>query len=255
MRTVIRYVLITALRDRLFLGILAMILLTVGISTVLAKTSMIEVEEMTLSFSAASSRIILIAGLVVFVAFHLRQAFETREIDVMLSRPLSRTQLILSHWVAFSVVAAIVTVLTALVIYFVGPLDLTGYLGWAVSLLFEAWLVVAFTLFAALILKSGVMTVMTALGFYTLSRMMGFFLITVSGRTLFENPDLDKWTRWGMELLAMLIPRLDFFAKTRWLSYGFDALPADLWLFTLQALIFIPLLLVAAAIDFRRREF
>ncbi len=255
MRTVIRYVLITALRDRLFIGVLATIILATGISAALAATSMIEVQEMTLSFSAAVSRVILMLGLVVFVAFHIRHAFDNREIDVLLSRPISRPMLVLSYWMAFSAVATVVTILTVLVVLAIGVLDTVGFAVWAGSLLLEAWLIVAFTLFGALILKSGVMVVLTSLGFYALSRMMGFFLATMGGRTLFESVEWNSYARHLVDALAVLVPRLDFFAKSRWLSYGVSMWPDEIWLFVAQTAVFVPLLLTAAIIDFRRRQF
>lgn len=255
MKTLIRYVLLTALRDRLFLGMLGGILLGTGISAALAATSMIEIQEMTLAFSAATARLILMLGLIVFVAFHMRHAFDTREIDVMLSRPISRARLVFSYWVAFSFVAAVMSLLVVLVIYLLGPLSHSGFAGWAASLLLEALLVVAFTLFAALILKSGVMAVLGTMGFYVLSRMMGFFLATVGGRSLFDAPMLNLVARKSTEWLSILIPRLDFFAKTRWLNYGMTDMPQDIVLFCTQAAVFIPLLLIAAVIDFRKRQF
>lgn len=255
MGTLIRYVLITALRDRLFLGMLAATLVATGISAALAATSMIEVREMTLAFSAATSRLILMLGLVVFVAFHIRHAFDAKEIDVMLSRPISRPLLVFSYWMAFCVAALVMTALSAGVVYALGPLSLSGFGTWAFSMLLEAWLVVAFTLFAALVLKSGVITVLTAIGFYTLSRMMGFFLITVGGRSVFESTELNMAFKRAIDWLAIIIPRLDFFAKTRWLSYGVEGMPTELVLFTVQSLIFIPLLLTLAILDFRKRQF
>lgn len=255
MATLIRYVLITALRDRLFVGMLAAMLAAVGISAALAATSMIETQEMTLAFSAASCRLILIVGLVVFVAFHLRHAFDTKEIDVMLSRPISRPMLVTAYWTAFCVVATVMTALGAGMIYALGPASQSGFFAWAASLLLEAWLMVAFTLFAALMLKSGVMTVLSSLAFYTLARMMGFFLLTVGGRAISQSHELNLAFRQGIDWLAIVVPRLDFFAPTRWLSYGMGEAMSDLLLFCIQAAIFIPLLLFAAIFDFRKRQF
>lgn len=255
MRTVIRYVLITALRDRLFVGVLAAIILATAISATLAATSMIEVREMTLAFAAAASRLILILGLVVFVAFHIRHAFDNREVDVFLSRPISRSKLVLSYWVAFSVVAVVVTLLTILVVYVVGAPNPMGFAVWSGSLLLEALLMVAFTLFGGLILKSGVMVVLTSFGFYVLSRMMGFFLATMGGRTLFESTMMNNYARYTIDALAVLVPRLDFFAKSRWLSYGIAQWPSELLLFVGQTAVFVPLLLTAAMIDFKRKQF
>ncbi len=255
MRTVLRYVLITAMRDRLFIGMLAALILATGISATLAATSMLEVQEMTLAFSAAAARIILMLGLIVFVAFHVRQAFDTREIDVMLSRPISRSKLVFSHWMAFALVALVMTVIAALVIWFVSPLSMEGFLGWSLSLLLEAWLVVAFTLFASLILSSGAISVLVSAGFYVLSRMMGFFIASLEGRTIFESPEINMMTHKALEAISVMIPRLDFYAKSSWLSYGFDDAMHAMSLVAIQSAIFIPLLLTAAIIDFRRRQF
>lgn len=57
-----------------------------------------------------------------------------------------------------------------------------------------------------------------------------------------------------MDKLAIFVPRLDFFAKTEWLVYGMEN-SHELRLLLLQAAIFIPLLLVAAIIDFRKKQF
>ena len=91
----IRYVLLTAMRDRLFLGLLAGVLAAAYISGVLGSTAMLEPEQMTLSFTASSARVILMVGIIVFIGFHMRNAFDAREIDVLLSRPISRTSLVL----------------------------------------------------------------------------------------------------------------------------------------------------------------
>ena len=87
----IRYVLLTATRDRLFIGLLVGILVAAYISSVLGSTAMLEPEQMTLSFTAASARVIIMIGIIVFIGFHMRNAFDAKEIDVLLSRPISRT--------------------------------------------------------------------------------------------------------------------------------------------------------------------
>jgi hypothetical protein len=51
-----------------------------------------------------------------------------------------------------------------------------------------------------------------------------------------------------------VIPRLDFFAKSQWLIYGAKSYD-DLWLFLMQAGVFIPLLIAASVIDFKRKQF
>lgn len=254
MSTIIRYVLLTALRDRIFLVLLLGIVVATGISGALAATSMEEKAEMMLSFSAASARIMLIIGVIVFVAFHVRAAFDSREIDVILSRPISRHSLVFAYWTGFAVVATILSLLAALVIYLVGPIHLMGFFTWTASLVAEALLVVAIALFAALIVKSAVSTVMICLGFYTLARMMGYFIATAQSKALFGDPTLNQIGRSAIDIVAMFMPRLDYFADTAWLIYG-THLSKQAILFGTQSLVFIPLLLLAAIIDFRRKQF
>jgi len=250
----IRYVLLTAMRDRLFLGLLAGILIAAYISGVLGSTAMLEPEQMTLSFAAASARVIIMIGMIVFIGFHMRNAFDAKEIDVLLSRPISRTSLVLSYWLGFAAVAVCLVVPTIVLMYFMHVLSISGYMLWSLSLLLEALLVVTIALFASLTVKSGVSAVLASLAMYTLSRMMGFFISTTHMGGLFETQEINAASGFVMKAISMVVPRLDFFAKSNWLIYGPKSYE-DLWLVLLQAGVFIPLLLAAAVIDFKRKQF
>lgn len=250
----IRYVLLTATRDRLFFGLLVGILAAAYISSVLGSTAMLETAQMTLSFSAASARVIIMVGLIVFIGFHMRNAFDAREIDVLLSRPVSRTTLVLSYWLGFAVVAALLVIPTLIMIYVVGPLNMTGYWLWSASLMLESWLVVSIALFASLTIKSGVGTVLASLAIYTISRMMGFFVATTKTGMLFHTEEVNYGAKWLMTAISIVVPRLDFFAKSQWLIYGAKSYD-DLTLFLLQAAVFIPLLVAASVVDFKRKQF
>lgn len=254
MLTNIKYILITAIRDRLFAGLFVGIIFATFVCGVMGGTAMLEPEQMTLSFTAAAARMILIVGLIVFTCFHVRNAFDTKEIDVLLSRPISRVNLVISYWMGFAVVASLLVVPTLVVIYVVGLISQNGFIAWASSLLLETWLVVAISLFAAFTLKSAVSSVLASLGFYVLSRMMGFFVATSESGVLFEKVELNTAFRWTMDVISVVIPRLDFFAKTQWLIYGVPSMQ-EVQLYLLQGAAFIPLLLVAAMIDFKRRQF
>lgn len=254
MFTNIRYILLTAIRDRLFVGLLAGIGFAAFVSSVLGSTAMLEPEQMTLAFSAAASRVIVMIGIIVFIGFHIRNAFDTKEIDVLLSRPISRPTLVLSYALGFGVVATLLVLPVIGVIAYFGALSQTGFLVYSASLLAEAWLVVAISLFAALTLRSGTASVLAALAMYTLSRMMGYFLATTISGVTFKNELLQEGSVWAMKIVSSVIPRLDFFAKSEWLIYGPKSMQ-DATLFLYQAAIFIPLLLVASIIDFKRKQF
>ncbi len=252
MKTNIHYILITALRDWLFVGLIAGVLVATAISATLGSTAFIEEKEMTITFASGASRIMMMVGLIVFVCFHIRSAFDTKEIDVILSRPISRTNLVLAYWLGFSLVALLLVLPVVGILAAIGPTDWTGFVSWSFSLLLEAMLVVALALFSAFTLRSAVTSVLACMGFYVLSRMMAFFVFTV------ESPMFNdlKYIALKYTLIAIsaVVPRLDFFAKSEWLSYGLRS-DAEWQMVVLQVLIFVPLLLLATIADFRRKQF
>lgn len=250
----IRYVLLTATRDRLFFGLLIGVLAAAYISSVLGSTAMLEAAQMSLTFTAASARIIIMIGLIVFVGFHMKNAFEAREIDVLLSRPISRTTLVLSYWLGFAVVACLLVLPTVALVALIGTINKTGFMLWALSLFLESLMVVSLALFAALTIRSGVGTVLASLAMYTLSRMMGFFVLSTQGNSLFGKVEVGIGARWLMEAISTIVPRLDFYAKSSWLIYGAKSYD-DLTLFLMQSAVFIPLLIAASVIDFKRKQF
>lgn len=254
MLTTIRYILLTASRDFLFLGLLLGVVLATAISAILGSTAMIENEAMTLSFASASARIVLVVGIMIFVCFHIRQAFEQKEIDVLLSRPLSRAQIMLSYWLGFSLVAFLLVLASVTVISFLPLPSKSGFVYWAISLLLESLLVVALGMFAAFTLRSAVSSVLAAFGFYTLGRMMGFFLVTLESKLMLGNAWVNELVHALLTGISLVVPRLDLFSQSEWLVYGIMR-PEELKLALLQIVVFIPLLLSAATIDFLRKEF
>ncbi len=254
MLTNVRYILITAVRDRLFVWLCFSIILAIYISYAMGGTALLEPEQMTIAFSAAASRVILVIGLIVFVCFHVKHAFDSKEIDVLLSRPISRSNLVISYWLGFASVATLLLFPVIILLYIVGVLSQTGFWAWSLSLLLEIWLVIAVSLFASLTLKSAVGSVLAGFGFYTLSRMMGFFLATAESGVLFSHSELNQTIRFIIDAISLLIPRLDFFAKSDWLIHSIRGIE-DVYLFGAQALIFIPLLVLASIIDFKRKQF
>ena len=253
MLTNIRYILITALRDWLFTGLLLSVFCATGISAMLGSTAFLEEQEMTVTFAAGASRVILMVGLIVFVCFHIRNAFDTKEIDVILSRPISRSNLVIAYWLGFAFVALLLTLPVIAIIALIGVNNWAGFAGWGISLILETFMVVALALFSAFTLRSAVTSVIACMGFYVLSRMMAFFVLTSqSGMVGGENKYLLM--RFALKAISSIVPRLDFFAKTKWLIYGFDA--NQEWIvFVIQAGVFIPLLLLASIADFRRKQF
>lgn len=257
MRPIIRHTLITATRDLLFIGLFFVIIVAAGISYFLGKTALVEGPQMVISYVAFSARFILVTGLIVFVCFHVRRAFDNKEIEVHLSRPISRSRFVIEYWMGF----VMLTLITALpLILFIGSTtspDMHGLFFWGISLIVECMLMVAFALVASLMLQSAVSPVLLSLGFYVISRMMGYFMATTKIPHFYTPAVIwDHAAEYVVTFTSMFFPRLDFFAKSEWLIYGLkQATTSDFTLFTIQACVYIPLLLGVAIFDFKRKQF
>lgn len=255
MKTIIRYTLLTASRDWLFLGLCSLIIMAYGFSAFVGYTALVEQSQMSLAYFAGSSRIILIVGLSVFVCFHVRRAFDNREVESILSKPISRTTFVVSYWMGFSILALLSIIPIILIIYFLHQADLNGLIYWSVSLVLEAALVIAFALLASLIMRSAVSSVMAAFAFYLISRLMGFFTIAIDNpQSLMGSGNVGMALEFILKIISSILPRLDMFAKSQWLIYGIEG-QADLWVFPAQSLVYIALLLAVAVFDFKRKQF
>jgi ABC-type transport system involved in multi-copper enzyme maturation permease subunit len=260
MFTTIRYILLTAIRDWLFIGLFFAMSLALGISYFLGGTALVEQLQMVVTYTAGSCRVILMTGLVVFVCFHVRRAFENREVEVMLTRPVTRNSFVLSYFLGFSLVATLLflPLLAAMVILL--PTLFKGALIWGLSILLEVYVVIAFSLACSLILRSAVSSVLVSFGFYFISRMMGFFTTILTKNMAGDFLSFNWFIKGFLESSGMLVLRLDLYGKSRWLIYGTDNDP-NLWLwdvvpiFVAQSAVYIPLLLFMAMFDFRRRQF
>lgn len=254
MRPIILAIILTALRDRLFLGLGFAILIACGIAAFIGSTAVIEQQPMALSYSAGSIRMIMVLGMILFICFHLRRMFEHKEIDVLFSRPLSRTRTVLGLAAGFAIPALLLPLFSTLLIALLYTPPLPALVSWAISILLELWLVTAFALTVSLILPNAVLSVLATLAFYCFSRLMGFLLYILDKPGAFTGDLLKTLSNGTVSITGLLIPRLDLFSKTEWLVYSPPSIDHLLFLLA-QSAIYITLLLTMGMLDVNRKEF
>ncbi len=179
MRPIIRYIILTATRDWLFIGLAMLILIAGFISLFLGSAAITEQPLNQIAYFAGSSRIIMVIGMILFICFHIRRSFDNREIEYNLSRPISRNQFVFAYFLGFSCLAffAVVPVTIIMSIFFATKLSVIML--WSISLLFEILIMTSFAILASLILKSAVSAVMGCLCFYFISRIIGFAVSSI----------------------------------------------------------------------------
>lgn len=250
----VKYVLTAAVRDRLLMAVLGIVVLGLCLSLFSASSAIVEKGQFAVVYTASSLRFLVLAGLVLFVVFFVRRSFDARDIEYLLSRPVSRTTLILSNSVAFSILAlgagGVLAAVMALIAINSGQPE--GLMLWLAGVTCEYVIVVNVAFFFSMVLTSPTAAGLGVVGFYALGRLMGDLLGIVHSPTLFF-PGLEI-VNGAMKMVSMIIPRLDLMTQTSWLIYGVNDLQ-NYGLILLQTFVFLCLTLVAALVDLLRRQF
>ncbi len=173
----------------------------------------------------------------------------------MLSKPISRAQFVVAYWLGFVILAFAAVIPVIIIMLTIFTPNIIGLVYWASSLILEISLVLAFALVSALMLRSAVSAVLASFAFYFVSRLMGFFVAALMQPTsMLTGGPLGQIMGTLLKALSSIIPRLDLYAKSSWLIYGIEK-QNDLWVFQLQSIVFIALLLAMAVFDFKRKQF
>lgn len=250
MTPTVRFVIITALRDRLFASLIGVLILAFSVAAFLGSGAVAEQREMTVVYAAGAARVIVVLGLIVFAAFHVERLYETREIEAILSRAISRGTFVVSYWIGLAAIACCFMAPVVLVILLLG-LSRDGAVYWVLTVVCESGIMLAFALFSALTIERAIPTIFVALGFYALARLIGFFAgIAETGAQSGINTVINP----VLHAIFYAVPRLDLFGQTRWLVYGTEGNDIAA-LCLIQTAISVPLLLAAAVYDLRNKHF
>lgn len=267
----VKYVLTAALRDKLIMTLALMMLMVAAVAAFMGSTAVTEQDHSSLVFSAGALRFLGVTGLILFCCFYISRSFENKEVEFLLSRPISRLSFLFSHAVAFMILSFFTALAIMLVMMIIGRPDMSGLLVWGASLAVEFSIMSVAALFFSMVLPSAAGSALATMGFYVLSRVIGTLF------TIMALPPANWFFAFMnsiMELISILIPRLDLMGQTMWLVYGvgdsvgIKFLPAAgsyaYWLIGhlgligfigIQGILSIGLLLMAASYDFLRRQF
>lgn len=248
----VTYVLTAALRDKLLISLLVLLALGASLSVFMGSAAVVEQDRFAVVFAGGGLRLASVLGLVLFVVFFVRRSFENKDIEFLLSRPISRIQLLLSFSAAFSLLGLLMGVAIGIVLYILGPhLFGQGHLLWVASLMIENMIMVNAALFFSMFLSSAASAAMVTLTFYALARMMGQILgIIDAGARLFEFGPMSV----AIEMISAVTPRLDLMAQTSWLVYGAGD-EIGFGYVIVQGLVFSALIVLASLLDLVFRKF
>lgn len=245
------YVLMAAVRDRLIIALLLMYVIGASLSLFFGSAAIIEKDQFTAIYAAGALRMIGVMGLVLFVIFFIRRSFDGKEVEFLLSRPISRLQLMLSLCLSFVILSIAMSLAIAFCLFALSPKAFGyGHILWIISVGMENIIMVSTAMFFAMYIPSATSAAMATLGFYVLARMMGQLLGIV------DSPLVPDYSLSSIlvQFVSVFMPRLDLYGQTSWLLYGVSA-DYGLTFVLLQGVIFTLLIISATLFDFVRRQF
>ena len=253
MAATLRYILLIARRDKLFVALLIAIVLAALVSAGLGSAAIVEQTEMALVFAGASIRLVVVVGLVIFVLFSLGRLFSSGEVSLILSRPITRPRFVIAAWGGYAAVALLLLVPAGVAVWLTGPPPIGGFVLWIVSLALEASLMVAVALFFGLALSSPVSATVVVLAFYVFARMARFFVGILDTAWADRTDAFGIFADGALTVVATVMPRLDLFARTGWLVHD-ATFGREVWMMVAQWVIYLAFAVSAAVFDFRRRR-
>lgn len=250
--TLVNFIIKAAIRDKLFIAALIIILLSSILSIFFGTAAVIEQDQFSAVFMAASLRIVAAVSMIISICFYIRRLSDDRQVEYLLSRPVSKISLILSHSAAYAAITLPLCFCVSLPILFISQkLDISMSWFWIITVYLELLIVSNAAIFFAMVLKSSFGACASTLSFYVLARLMGHILgisHSLNGSTTLMG--LNK----VFETISIIIPRLDLLGQSSWLIYGAVEYTQILFIIV-HALLFIGLLIVATCVDLLRREF
>ena len=250
-------VVLEARRTRLPLIALLVALAGMGLAQFVAQIALTETDLIRVTLLAALYRLVAVFILASFVVASVQREFADQGVQLALSLPITRANFCLGKLAGFGACAVALAMLFALALW-LAPHVGAGIpwinLGcWTASLAAELILVAALATFCAFSLSSSTGAIAAVTGFYLLARSVGALQLIAAGPV---NKDDRLWQGpldYVVDAIGLLLPRLDVFTSTAWLT-GTAPGASELGIVFGQAALYVVLLAAALMFDFHRRE-
>lgn len=252
MITIARYTLLEAARARLAVAGLVLLLLIVAASLFVQSLAVTESARLQAGFLAASLRLATVCVMALHVCATIAREWSDKGLESVLALDLDRTTYVLGKFGGFVLIGAAVAAVAGMPLAWAAGIEPAA--AWTLSLVAELAIVVAGALFAIMAFGHVMPAVGFALGLYLLARTVAAMKLMTSGAVFGRSGAFDAFVDSAVELLGLLLPRLDTFTQAAWLVDGVPAWPG-LPLIALQSVLYCGLLLAATLIDFHRKEF
>lgn len=228
-----------------------------GLAQFLVQVALTETDLIRLTLLAALYRLSAVFILASFVVAGVQREFADQGVQLALSLPISRTSFCLGKLAGYAAcafaLAFLFTLAVGLAPSFGQGASWPGAMLWGASLAAELVLVAVLAMFCAFSLASSTAAIAAVSGFYLLARSVGALELIAAGPVSKDNRVWQTLVNHAVDAIALLLPRLDLFTNSAWLT-GSAPGGGELAIVFGQAALYVVLITAALMFDFHRRE-
>lgn len=250
-RVIAAFTWLEAIRTRLPWVVVGMALVLLVASLFVRSLALTESTRIQLGFLSATLRFATVFVVCLHVLGSMLREAQDRGTELLLSIDITRFEYLAGKALGFVVVAAGIGAVFAAPIVVIAPYP--EGLKWLVSLILEAWIIVAAALFCVITFNQLMIAATFVLAFYLLARVIASVVLVSSASFLAASGSAPEWLATGIKAVALLLPGLDEFTRTGWLLDEPVGWPTLVRLAG-QAAIYVVLLLAAALFDLYRKN-
>lgn len=255
------------IRNRSLFGIALLALFLFGLNVTVAGFFMRDIGKVTVDMNLSA---LALAGLllVFFVGINLiAKDIDRKTIHLVLSKPISRAQYIWGKYLGiqlFVTVSLLLLVLfSSLTVGLVRQLYPDYFVGFSWLIFFQAcffvlvkfWVLTAVVVFFSSITTSSLITLIFSLGSYIAGVTIEEVVFYLKTEMAAQEKIISESLRMVIDVISYLVPNFSVFDFTLEAAHGLVIAPDRLLLSLAYAVIYIVIMLSAAASIFSRREF
>ena len=245
-----KFLFLNSIKDKLLIIFIVFSFLIGCFAIFFGNLAIVEQSFAINSFLATALRLSILSSLCLYICFSIKQLRDGKILQIFIANGLSRNNLIIAAFLNYLIISLIFCLLAFIILCSINFSITINSVIWTLSLFCEALILSGFSLAVITIFNSPVISFLCVVLFYIFSRIVGFMLFMLKSPN--NISDFNSALSGGYEILAFIVPRLDFFAKSEWLIYGFNT--QEIWLVIIQTIIYVPLILLVSLYDFSKKE-
>ena len=245
-----RVTLLEAVRFRLFIMSITVVLGLSGLAGFLGELSITETSKVQVSVTASLLRVFSIVIVCLFVITSVLKELNDKGLEILLSLSMPRYAYLFGKFSGFAGIALCISLMACLPLLLYVPAVRVSC--WFLSLVCEHLLIISLSLACLLTFSGASLAFVAVMSFYLLSRSMEALSLLSASPILAADTVAQDFIYLLVAALALVLPELHVFTRSDWLVYGVDV--TDMGTVLTQTLVYLAVLLSVGLFDLYRKN-